>query len=156
MPKNNLIEKLRNVGVRVIKSHDIELVDVELVKEMGNWYLRYYIDKPGGVTIDDCQKISEQLSNRLDIEDPIPYSYILEVSSPGIERPLKNKTDFDRAIDSLVEIKTYEPIDNQKAFVGILRNYADGYAFIEEGDNKIKIPTEKISSAKTKFTWKGE
>lgn len=156
MSKNKLIEILYNIGVNTIEAHDVELVDVELIKEVGNWYLRYYIDKPGGVTIADCQKVSEQLSNRLDIEDPIPYSYILEVSSPGIERPLKNERDFTKAIDSYVEIKTYEPLSNQKTFVGTLLNYSNDYILVKEGKKEVKIPMDKISSAKTKFNWKGE
>lgn len=156
MSKNNLLDNLYEIGNNIVKIHDIELVDVELVKEAGNWYLRYYIDKPGGVTIDDCQKVSEQLSDHLDVSDPISHSYILEVSSPGIERPLKNKKDFLKAINTRIEVKTYKPIENQKTFVGTLLSYSDEFVVIEVGKRKVNIPTNQISSAKTMFEWKGE
>lgn len=156
MSKNKLLDRLYKIGDNIVKIHDMELVDVEFIKEGGNWYLRYYIDKPGGVTIDDCQKISEQLSNYLDVSDPIPHSYILEVSSPGIERPLKSKKDLMKAIDTCIEIKTYKPIDNQKTFIGTLLSCSDEFVVMEVGKKKIDIPINQISSAKTKFEWKGE
>ncbi|RKL62069.1 ribosome maturation factor RimP [Thermoanaerobacteraceae bacterium SP2] len=144
------MKNLEKIGREAVEKRNFELVDVEFVKEAGHWYLRYYIDKEGGITIDDCQLVSEDISRQLDITDPIPYSYILEVSSPGIERPLKNDRDFSKAVGSMVEIKTYEPFENKKIFSGILKDFSEGIVTVE--DKKVfKIPKDSISSAKMKF-----
>lgn len=100
-----------------------ELVDVEYVKEGGQWYLRAYIDKPGGITIDDCVDISRKLSEVLDAEDYIEDSYILEVSSPGLGRPLKKEKDYARSLGKEVEVRTYRAIEKQKEFFGTLKAY---------------------------------
>lgn len=96
-----------------------ELVDVEYLKEGANWYLRIFIDKPGGVTIDDCQALSERMSVILDREDPIKQSYMLEVSSPG-ERPLKRERDFERFRGEFVEVRLYQPLNGRKIYEGEL------------------------------------
>lgn len=131
------------------------MVEMEFVKENGNWYLRYYIDKPDGVTLDDCEKISQEISRQLDVLDPIPYSYSLEVSSPGIERQLKSPRDFSNAINKLVEVKTFQPIDGKKVFSGILTAYSDDFLTIKDS-KEITIPKQKVSSARLKFRWNGE
>lgn len=114
-----------------------ELVDVEYVKEAGNWYLRCYIDKPGGITINDCELVSRALSDMLDEEDFIDDdSYILEVSSPGLGRPLKKEKDFERSIGAQVEVKTYQAIDRQKEFTGTLTAYdKDSFTIEAEGES---------------------
>ena len=155
MSKKDLLTKLWDIGQKIVESKGFELVDMEFVKEMGNRYLRYYIDKPGGITLDDCQSVSMGIEKILDEADPIPYSYILEVSSPGIERPLKRDKDFIRFIGSLVEIKTFEKIDGKKVFTGTLEDYSDGIVTVNDGQ-KYSIPREKISSAKLKYKWDGE
>ena len=105
----------------VMEANQFELVDVEYVKEGTNWYLRAYIDKPGGITIDDCETVSRALSEALDREDFIPEAYIMEVSSPGLGRPLKKPKDYERNIGKDVEIRTYKAINNEKEFVGALK-----------------------------------
>ncbi len=107
----------------IIKQGDYELVDVEWVREGGTWYLRVYADKEGGITINDCEVISRALSDLLDKEDFIAENYILEVSSPGLDRPLKKDKDFARSIGKDVEIRLFKAIDKQKEFVGALRDY---------------------------------
>lgn len=107
----------------LVEQHHFELVDVEYVKEGGTWYLRAYIDKEGGIAVDDCEVISRILSDWLDQEDFIEDSYILEVSSPGLGRPLKKDKDFARSIGKDVEIKLYRAKNKQKDFAGILKNY---------------------------------
>lgn len=107
----------------IIAEHGFELVDVEYVKEAGNWYLRAYIDKPGGITVDDCEIVSRQFSDVLDEKDYIDDSYIFEVSSPGLGRPLKKEKDFKRSLGEEVEIRTYRAIDRQKEFIGVLKAY---------------------------------
>lgn len=105
----------------ILEEHSFELWDVEYVKEGSDWYLRAYIDKPGGITIDDCVTVSRALSDKLDEEDFIQDAYILEVSSPGLGRQLKKDKDFVRCIGEAVELKTYRMIDGTKDFQGILK-----------------------------------
>ena len=110
----------------LVDAHGFELVDVEYVKEGGSWYLRAYIDKPGGIAVDDCEVISRALSDLLDEHDFIEDSYILEVSSPGLGRPLKKEKDFVRSQGELVEVRTYRAIQHQKEFTGILNAWDKG------------------------------
>ncbi|MGB9839761.1 ribosome maturation factor RimP [Thermovenabulum sp.] len=154
MQKNLILEKAKNIADEALKGKNYELVDVEFVKEGGNWYLRYYIDKPGGVTLDDCQEVSEEISRLLDIYDPIPQRYILEVSSPGVERPLKKDSDFIRFKGKEIEVKTFEPISGKKSFTGILVDFIDGVIVLKEKDTNFNIPKDKISSARLKFNFK--
>lgn len=107
----------------MVDERGFELVDVEYVKEGCNWYLRAFIDKPGGISIDDIEPISRELSEKLDQEDFISDAYILEVSSPGLGRPLKKDKDFVRSIGEEIEIHLYRAINKQKEFVGILKEF---------------------------------
>ena len=109
----------------LVDKNKFELVDVEYVKEAGTNYLRVYIDKEGGITIDDCEIISRALSDLLDEKDYINEAYILEVSSPGLGRPLKKDKDFARSIGEEVDVKLFKPIEKQKEFSGILESYND-------------------------------
>ena len=123
----------------IVTGHGFELVDVEYVKEAGNWYLRAYIDKPGGITVDDCEIVSRQFSDILDEKDYIDDSYIFEVSSPGLGRPLKKEKDFKRSLGEEVEIRTYRAIDRQKEFVGILKAYDKETVTIEYEDDTEQV-----------------
>lgn len=116
-------QKTEELLMPLIEQHQFELVDVEYVKEGGSWYLRAYIDKPGGINVDDCELISRALSDLLDEHDFIDEAYILEVSSPGLGRPLKKDKDFARSIGEEVEVRTYRAISHQKEFTGILKEY---------------------------------
>ncbi len=107
----------------VVTGFGFELVDVEYVKEAGSWYLRAYIDKPGGITVDDCEAVSRKFSDILDEKDYIEDTYIFEVSSPGLGRPLKKEKDFQRSLGEEVEIRTYRAVDRQKEFAGILKAF---------------------------------
>lgn len=107
----------------IISANNFELVDVEFIKEAGTYFLRVYIDKEGGITIDDCEIVSRALSDMLDEKDFIEESYILEVSSPGVGRPLKKDKDFARSIGEEVDVKLYKPIEKQKEFTGLLESY---------------------------------
>ena len=118
----------------IIERNGFELVDVEYVKEAGTWYLRAYIDKPGGITVDDCEVVSRAFSDILDEKDYIEDTYIFEVSSPGLGRPLKKEKDFARSIGEEVEIRTYRAIDRQKEFIGILTEYDKDTVTIEYED----------------------
>ncbi len=115
-----------------MEENGFELVDVEYVKEGGNWYLRAYIDKPGGISVNDCELVSRRLSDLLDEKDYVEDAYILEVSSPGLGRPLKKEKDFKRSLGELVEIRTYRMVEKRKEFTGILKAYDDSTVTIEE------------------------
>ncbi len=131
-------QKTEELIMPVIESNRFELVDVEFVKEGSNWYLRLYIDKEGGITIDDCETVSRAMSDILDREDYIEESYILEVSSPGLGRPLKKDKDFARSIGSEVEIRLYRPIEKQKEFTGCLKSFDKDNVVIEMQDGSEK------------------
>jgi len=118
----------------IVTGSGFELVDVEYVKEGGTWYLRAYIDKPGGITVDDCEKVSREFSDILDQKDYIEDSYIFEVSSPGLGRPLKKEKDFKRSLGEEVEIRTYRMIGRQKEFTGILKDFDKDTVTIEYED----------------------
>ena len=107
----------------LMTENNFELVDVEYVKEAGTWYLRAYIDKEGGIAVDDCEVISRALSDWLDKEDFIDDSYILEVSSPGLGRPLKKEKDFVRSMGKDVDVRLYRQLNKQKEFTGALSAY---------------------------------
>ena len=111
---------------------------MEYVKEGSTWYLRTYIDKPGGITIDDCEVVSRRLSDILDEKDYIDEAYIMEVSSPGLGRPLKKEKDFKRSLGEEVEIRTYRMINKQKEFTGILTAYDEKTVTIELEDETLK------------------
>lgn len=123
----------------LLAEHNFELVDVEYVKEGGNWYLRAYIDKEGGITVDDCEVISRTLSDWLDREDFIADSYTLEVSSPGLGRPLKKDKDFERSLWEAVELRLYKPRDKQKEFAGILKGYDRETVTVETEDGREEV-----------------
>ena len=129
------IEKRTEELVRpIVEEQGFELVDVEYVKEGGTMYLRAYIDKPGGIAVNDCETVSRALSDLLDKEDYIADSYILEVSSPGLGRPLKKEKDFKRSVGKAVEIRLYRAVDRKKEFEGILTAYDDQSVTIEQED----------------------
>ena len=137
-------QKTEKLLMPIMEVNGFELVDVEYVKEAGNWYLRAYIDKPGGITVDDCEVVNRELGDLLDRDDFIDDSYILEVSSPGLGRPLKKERDFIRSKGEEVEIRTYRMVDRQKEFRGVLKawdkdtvtiEYEDGQEQVFERDN---------------------
>jgi len=127
-------QKTEELLLPIIERNGFELVDVEYVKEAGTWYLRAYIDKPGGITVDDCADVSREFSDILDEKDYIDDTYIFEVSSPGLGRPLKKEKDFKRSLGEEVEIRTYRAIDRQKEFIGILVEYDQDTVTIEYED----------------------
>jgi len=121
--RENYEKRTEELLVPIVEKNNYELVDVEYVKEGSNWYLRAYIDKEGGFSVNDCEKVSRELSDLLDREDFIDESYILEVSSPGLGRTLKKDKDFARSIGEEVELKLYKAVEGQKEFSGMLKGY---------------------------------
>lgn len=131
-----------------LQENGFELVDVEYVKEGSNWFLRVFVDKDGGIDIDDCGRISEYLSEKLDANDPIPSAYFLEVSSPGAERPLKKPEDVIKAVGKDVFVTTYEPVDGLKEFEGRLLSFDNDELVITVGKKDYAIPYNKVASAR--------
>lgn len=129
----------------ILEKNQFELVDVEYVKEGDTWYLRAYIDKEGGITVNDCELVAREMNEILDREDYIEDSYIFEVSSPGLGRPLKKEKDYARSMGKELEIRTYRAIDKKKEFYGILTDY---------DEKKVTIQTEEgeiLTFAKTEI-----
>ncbi len=142
-------KKVEEIVEPVLELLGMELVDVEYNLEPRGWVLRIYIDKEGGVTIDDCVFASEELGRVLDVEDPIPHSYNLEVSSPGIERPLRRERDFLRFKGRKVKVRLKEKISGRRNFKGTILGYEDGNLVIEvEGSGVFRLPKGSIDRAK--------
>ena len=120
----------------IIERMKFELVDVEYVKEGSTWYLRAYIDKEGGITVNECADVAREMNVLLDVEDFIPDSYVFEVSSPGLGRPLKKEKDYVRNMGKEVEIRTYRAINRSKEFYGLLRAYDEQTVTIETEDGE--------------------
>jgi ribosome maturation factor RimP len=147
--KNEVVNSVRTLVAPVVESEGMELVDIEFKKEGKTWYLRIFIDKPGGVTLLDCEKVSREVEVLLDIEDIIDRSYTLEVSSPGLDRPLKTKEDYLRFQGKLVKIKTFSSIHGQKVFSGYLQGIqGDKVRIRTKSNQEIEIPYENISKSR--------
>ena len=153
--KDEIVEKAQKLAEPLIAAEGLELLEVEWLRENGSWILRLYIDKPGDkVGLDDCQKASHAVETALDVEDFIPQAYSLEVSSPGLNRPLTKDAHFLRAIGKKVKIKTYGPIGDppRKNFSGKLTAFADATATVAiDGAGEFKIPLKDVAKANLEF-----
>ncbi|MDD2498409.1 MAG: ribosome maturation factor RimP [Desulfitobacteriaceae bacterium] len=148
MPKENKTEKIvRELVLPLIEPEGFELVDVEYQKEGRNWVLRLFIDQEKGIDLDDCQHVSNIVSDALDEKDPIPHQYLLEVSSPGIERPLKTKNDFLRFCGRKASIKLFLPLNGEKEFTGELGGVEDNSVVIKTGDGEKRVEIDHIAKA---------
>ena len=136
---------VRELAEPVVMENGCTLWDVEYVREAGQWYLRLYIDKDGGVDILDCEAISRRVSDILDEVDPIESSYIFEVGSAGAERALKRPGDFEKFMGSPITLKTYKPRDGRKEFAGTLEGYEDGAVTVRVGDNTLRFEKDEIA-----------
>lgn len=136
---SKISEKVSALARPVVEEEGCRLWDVEYVREAGSWYLRVYIDKDGGVGIEDCERISRRLDPMLDEADPIPDSYIFEVGSAGAERELKRPSDFEQFMGSQVEVRLYKPLDGKKSFIGELSAYNEGSIEITSGDKTMRF-----------------
>ena len=134
--------KTEKLIMPIVEANNVELFDVDYIKEGQDWYLRVYIDKEGGVTIDDCQAVSRAFNEILDKENYITDQYIFEVSSPGLGRPLKKEKDYVRSMGKEIEIRTYRAINREKEFYGILSAYDESTVTIET-ENGEKMTFEK-------------
>lgn len=151
---NNIVEIVADIAKPIADEKGFRIVDIEYIKEGKNWFLRIYIDKPGGVDLNDCAEFNELVSKELDAidPDPIPYAYYLEVASPGAERPLKTEEDFESAIDRYIHVSLFDPVEKANVFDGFLRELTDEKIVIEVKEkNKTKnveIARENVSKAR--------
>ncbi|MCI6422210.1 MAG: ribosome maturation factor RimP [Blautia sp.] len=149
--KETYEQKAEALLMPIIEQHNFELVDVEYVKEGSNWYLRAYIDKEGGITVDDCEVVSRAFSDKLDEEDFIEEAYIMEVSSPGLGRPLKKEKDYKRSMGKELEIRTYRAIHKEKEFYGVLKAYDDDSVTIENEQGQQTFQKSEIALIRLAF-----
>ena len=148
MPKVKICDLIIKLTEPVIVENGMELVDVEFVKEGTNYYLRLFIDKDGGIDLDDCEKISHLISDLLDKEDPIEQAYFLEVSSPGLDRPLKKTKDFHKYEGHQVIVKTFSAFEGKKKHQGKLGQYNEVNLHLLVENKEIRIPWEMVSQVK--------
>lgn len=145
MNKKGIESSVKKLTDEIIKDSDIELIDIEYVKEGPFKYLKIYIDKPGGITVDDTADISRVLNKKLDGVDLIKEQYFLEVSSPGVERPFKKEEDYLRNIGNVIEAKFYKPIEGKKSVKGILAEKNENNIVIKSGDDIITVELKDLS-----------
>lgn len=149
MSKKNIQATVFQYLEPIALEYNYEIVDVEYVKEGPTWFLRIYIDKEGGVTIDDCEKTSRAIEKILDEKDPIKTPYILEVSSPGLDRPLKKEKDFQRFQGRIIDIKLFKAVDHKKEYQGELQGLEDGIVhIITEDGQELSFPYKDIAIAR--------
>ena len=145
---SKITEQVFALAKPVVEEEGCSLWDVEYVREAGTWYLRVLIDKEGGVSIDDCERISRRLDPMLDEADPIPESYVFEVGSAGAERELKRPGDFEQFMGHEVEVRLYQPMDGRKSYVGELTAYEDGDVTIMTSGNSRTFPQKSIAQVR--------
>lgn len=151
---NNVVEKVTELVQPIIDRHNFELVEVEFVKEGQSWFLRVYIDKDGGINIEECAMVSDELSEILDQQDPdpIPQAYFLEVSSPGAERPLKTEQDLEKSIGEYVHLSLYASVNKQKVFEGYLKSFENNELVLDYLDKtrhkELKVTYDQVAFAR--------
>jgi ribosome maturation factor RimP len=148
MGKGSVAESIEELVTPIINENRLELVDVEYKKEGKNWFLRIFIDKEGGVTVDDCTQVSRQIEDLIEVEEVVPSSYVLEVSSPGLDRPLKKEKDFLRFQGKRAHVTTYTPIQQQKNFKGTIVDFQKDVLFLSIDGQPVEIPRNQIAKAK--------
>ena len=145
---SKITDKVTELAKPVVEEEGCSLWDVEYVREAGSWFLRIFIDKDGGVGIDDCERISRRLDPILDEADPIPDSYVFEVGSAGAERELKRPGDFEQFMGSEVEVRLYQPVNGCKVYVGVLSGYGNGRVTVTAGKNEVSFDKSQIALVK--------
>lgn len=148
MVRKNVATTVEEMVEPLLEHTELELVDVEFLKEGSGYFLRVFIDKPGGVTLDDCEALSRKLDIVLEEKDPIPHAYTLEVSSPGIERTLKKRKDFEHFLGHKINVTTFAPIDGSKKFCGIIAGVDDFGITLEQDGVLVLIAMEQLAKAK--------
>ena len=148
----NIEEKIESIILEPIEKLGYNLYDVEYVKEGKDYFLRIYIQAEKGIDLNDCEKVSNEITEILDKEDPIKEQYFLEVSSTGVEKNLRKERHLEENINSEVQIKLFKPIDGQKQYKGILKSFDNNYLILQT-DKELKLDRKNISQIKTVYNW---
>jgi ribosome maturation factor RimP len=147
-----IVKGVSRIAESLLPEFGMEMADVEFRPERGRWTLRVFIDKEGGVTIDDCASVSRELGDLVDAENIIDHPYVLEVSSPGLDRPLKKEQDFTRSIGKLIKLEMTRPVNKRKNFTGRLAHVKDGMLCIRVDDaDQFELPIDEIKRARIKY-----
>jgi ribosome maturation factor RimP len=147
MVPKEIVERVRAISDPILMNEGMELVEVDYRREARGWVLRLTIDKKGGVTLDDCSRVSQQVGRELDVEDFISAPYALEVSSPGLTRPLRSEKDFIKHCNRLVKLRTVDPINSRQQFKGKLLGVSNNQIELEMEEGIVQIPLAKIAKA---------
>jgi ribosome maturation factor RimP len=151
-----VVQRVAEAARPLVEAEGLELVAIEHQREPAGWVLRVYVGRTGGVSLDDCERVSRQLGDLLDVEDPIEHNYTLEVSSPGLDRPLVTEADFARFTGSLARVQTEEPVGGQRRFRGRVLGVAGGAVRLETEDGRqVEIPHTAIERARLVVEWDG-
>ena len=140
--------KLTQIIEPIVDEMGFELVDVEYLSEHGRWVLRIYVDKEGGITLDECARVSREVGDLIDVKDIIQHKYVLEVSSPGLNRPLKREKDFQRAVGKKIEIKMAIPVEGRRHFIGYLRKFQGDTLYLEVENNLVPLSLRDVKRSK--------
>jgi ribosome maturation factor RimP len=155
--RSDVIDRVSEITRRVIAGTNLELLEVKYFRGGGKWILRLYIDKPTGIGVEDCQRVSAEVEKELDQYNFLSSPYVLEVSSPGIERVLNRRQDFERFTGRMVEIRTLSVYQGKKKFVGILRGIDQDQVLLEEdGGETLSFPMKELSLVRLQFKWRGK
>jgi len=147
-----IVNDVSHLAEPLLHEFDLEIVDIEFQFESGRWILRVFIDKEGGITVDDCTNVSRELGDLIEAEDIIDYPYVLEISSPGLNRPLKKESDFMRSIGKMVKLRMSRPINRRKNFTGRLANVREGIiSLLVDDSNLVELPLKEIDKARVKY-----
>ena len=147
-----IVNDVSHLAEPLLHEFDLEMVDIEFRFERGRWILRVFIDKEGGVMVDDCTNVSRELGDLIEAEDIIDYPYALEISSPGLNRPLKKESDFIRSIGKMVKLRMSRPINRRKNFTGRLANVREGMiSLLVDDSNLVELPLKEIDKARVKY-----
>jgi ribosome maturation factor RimP len=147
MVEREILDRVRAMVDPILLNEGMELIDIEYRRESKGWILRLYLDKEGGVTLDDCTRVSQEVERSLDVEDFIQTPYTLEVSSPGLTRPLKTEKDFMKYCHRLIKVKTVDPIENRRQFKGRLLGVSENRIEIEVDGGVFQIPLSNVAKA---------
>lgn len=153
-PVDLVIKDVNRLIAPVLDEGGFELVDTEYLSEHGRWVLRIYVDRQGGITLDDCVRMSREISDLIDVKDIFQNEYVLEVSSPGLNRPLKKEQDFIKAIGKKVKVKMGSPVLKRRNFTGYLKDFQDGMLYVEVTNELFSLPLQDIEKANLVFEFK--
>ena len=149
-----LIRQISELVEPILDEMDVELVDIEYLSNHGRWIVRVYVDKEGGITVDDCARVSREIDAIIEIKDIIPHAYVLEVSSPGLNRPLKKEKDFQRAVGKKIKAKTFVPLKGRRHFTGYLKDFQNDILYLEVEDNVVALSRRDVEKANLVYEFK--